>query len=702
MDTLHLDYETASDADLRKVGLDVYSSPRSNPRVLMASYRINKGPLVHWEAQDGRFPTEVKEALLDPNVQKWAFGAQFERVITRRVLGIPTPRKNWRCGMVLSYMQGFTGGLGDVGDQIGLPFDKLKMKDGKRLIKKFTMPQRITKNQPYEWRNWVTDPDDWELFGDYNDQDVITEEAVVRRLISFPVPDEEWEFYELDQLINDRGIPIDLDFVENVIWMAAQRKSELVEKMCQITGILHNPNSVPQLLPWLQDRGYPYTNLQKESVEKTLKQYKSGLYLTSDCIRVLRLRQWAARTSIRKAVTAKQVVGDDGRARYLFQFGGASRTLRFSGRLIQTQNMARTPKILDVEDNGPEKLELVTNLIRAGDYDGFDMFLNEPMLGFAGSMRGMLRANDDDDFVTCDYSSVESAGLGWIANCPRLLDVFRSGRDPYRDFGTMFYMKLYEEISRAERQICKPPTLGCGYRLGPGKEINGVKVGGLLAYAENMGVDMTLEEAVRAVKVFREGYPEVPELWTDYETAYKHVLRTHKPYQVGPVIFDWMKPYMVIRLPSGRCIYYYKPRLEKKVISTGRMRRVRSRGLREDGVPAGQWIEEEETYTKIVFTYMGRNQKNNQWTRLEGHGGVLTENVDQALTRDILRVGMMRLHKEGFRLISHSHDEAMSEQRKGDNYYTLALKREIMIAPIDWAPGFPLNAAGWVGQFYRK
>lgn len=698
---LHLDYETASDVDLTKVGLDVYSAHPST-RVLMASYRIDGGRLQFWEAHQSRTPGELKEALEDSDVEKWGFNAQFERVISRRVLKVRTPRKGWRCSMVLAYMQSFTGRLEDVGEQIGLPLDKQKLKEGKRLIRTFSMPQRVTKNQPYIWRNWITDPDDWEEFGRYNRQDVVTEEAIKTRLSPFPIMQEEWDFYEMDQEINDHGIPVDLDFAENIIWMSNRRKNELLSQMQRITGV-DNPNSVSQLLPWLRDAGYPYHDLRKESVEKTLKRLPELFGCprdvsdddAPDIVKVMRARQWASRTSVTKAVKAKEVVGSDGRARYLFQFAGASRTQRFSGREIQSQNMMRTPKVLDAEDDEGRKLTFVTDMVRQGDYDGFNLLFSEPMLAFTGCMRGLFRALDGEKFLTCDYRSIESVGLGYLTQCDRMLDVFRNGKDIYTDFGTDFYRKPYEEITRAERQICKPPALGCGYRLGPGTEKDGIKTG-LLAYAENMGVEMTLEEAQRAVRVFREGYPEVPQFWYACEKAIRHVLKTHQPYTVGYITFEWLKPYLLIRLPKGRHIYYYKPRLEQRVYYTGKMTRRREKD--------GGWriVESEETYTKTIFTYMGRNQKTGQWTRLEGHGGVITENIVQAFTRDILMIGLQRLHEAGFRLVGHAHDEGMALVKEGDNYYTLELMRELMTKPIDWAPGFPLAAAGWEGAFYRK
>jgi DNA polymerase len=703
-DTLHFDFETRSDLDLTAAGLDAYFSPRANPQILMAAYRLNDGPIRHWQQTDGRFPRELAEAIEDPQVIKWAFNAQFERTASRRVLKLRTPRRNWRCSAVLAYMQSFTGGLAEVGEQIGLPIEKQKQKDGRRLIRMFTMPQRITKNQPHLWRNWLTDPEDWRLFCDYNIQDVVTEESIEKRLIRYPIMEEEWRFYELDQLINDRGIPVDLDFVENVRWMSERRKDEMLAQMREITGV-DNPNSVSQLLPWLQSQGYPFQDLRKESVQRALKQSRAFFECDPDAsdddapdvMRVLRRRFWAARTSTKKAAKAKIVVGDDGNARFLFQFAGASRTQRFSGREIQSQNLTRTPKALDAEEDGGEKLSRITDYIRRGEYDGFDLLFDEPMEAFTGCMRGMFRAPPGKEFRVCDLSSIESVGLGYIARCERLLNVFRNGFDAYKDFGAMFYQKPYEEITRAERQVCKPPTLGCGYRLGPK---------GLLTYAENMGVDMTLDEAIRAVRVFREGYPEVPQFWYDCESAIRNVLRTKRPVTVGCVVFDWIKPYLVIRLPKGRNIYYYKPRLEKRLFTSDKTvrKRIRSEGEFIHGAPEGEWItvEEPETYTKTVFTYMGREQKTGRWTRIEGHGGVATENIDQALTRDILMVGMDRLHNDGFNIVGHAHDEIQCIEDIDDDYHTVERMRELMTAPIEWAPGFPLNAAGWSGPFYRK
>jgi hypothetical protein len=836
---LHLDYETACDLDLTKVGLDRYSSHPSC-RVLMAAYRIGDGRLQQWEQRDGRFPRELEEALLDPAVERWAFNAQFERVISRRVLKIRTPRAGWRCSMCLSYMHSFTGGLEEVGEQMGLPVEVQKQKEGKRLIRLFSTPQTTSRNRQNEWRNWITDPEDWQRFLDYNRQDVVTEEAVKRRLISYPVLADEWSFYELDQLINDRGMPLDFAFVTNVIAMSQRRQTELTDEMREICGV-KNPNSRDQILQWLGAHGYPFGDLQKETVQKALNLSEELWGCRPDAadedahpvVRVLRRRQWAARSSVRKGETARRTVGPGKKVRFMYQFLGASRTGRFAGRGVQPQNMTRTPKLLDPED-GSELLDATTDMIRSGDYDGFELFISEPMMAFSGAMRSMFRAPEGEQFVVCDYKSVESAGLGWVAACKRLLGVFENDLDPYLDFGTLFYHKAYDQITRGERQICKPPALGClgentqvltatgwkrivyirnsdlvfdgvdfvvhdgvidqgikttiafnglsitpdheilcgdewccaedvsrntqlgrkaivlatgglsklfgknaglstigvnataarvrtydilncgprnrfvvmtdagpmivhncGYRLSAGKIREDGSKTGLLRYAEGMGVEMSPEDAKLAVTVFRRGYHEVPQFWYDCEAAVHHVLQTGGSFELRHIRFYWRKPYLLIRLPSGRHIYYYKPRLVWRDIPTGNMI-----WARVDGV----MTEVEEVRKRLIFQYYGRDQHRAgaPWRLIDAHGGVTTENIVQALTRDILKVGIQRLHAAGFNIVGHSHDEVITVHRVGDNYYSWETMREIMKEPIEWAPGFPLGAAGWSGPYYRK
>lgn len=684
MTVLSLDFETRGRLDLRKVGLDAYTADPSF-QVLMAAYRIDQEPLQHWEVHERPIPADLRDALLDPNVHKWAFNAAFERVVTKRGLGLDTPYEGWRCGMVLAYMRSFVGGLADVGEQLGVSADKQKDKIGKQLISLFCQPQRITKANRHEWRDWNTDPDRWDQFCEYNKQDLVAEEAIRDRLAPFPTLEDEWAFYCLDQIVNDRGMPVDLDFVRNVKAMSDRRRDELLREMETITG-LENANSVSQLLPWLQARGYPYDDIRKESVQKALNRVDELWGGTeAPIVSVLQRRLWAARTSTKKADAALATVGEGSRIRHMYQFAGASRTSRFSGKGVQPQNLARTPKVFE----DISALDCATNLIRRGDYESCSLYVDEPMMMFSGCMRGMFRG----EFHVCDYSSIESVGLAWIARCESMLDVFREKRDIYKDFASRIYKKPYEEITPAERQVAKPGALGCGYRLGPGKTVDGHKTG-LLAYAESMGVELSQDEAEKVVKTFRDTYPEVKQLWYDCEEAVQYVIKKRRPYNVGYLCFDMRSPYLVIRLPSGRHLYYYLPRLERRIVATDRVRRVYEKG---------HFVGEEiETYERVVMTYMGRNQKKNKWERLEAHGGIVVENVTQALCRDILKVGMQRVHADGFNIVGHAHDEIIAISRKGDNYYNWQRMRELMTQPIEWAPGFPLGANGWKGEYYRK
>jgi DNA polymerase len=690
---LSLDYETRCRLDLRKVGLDAYTAHESF-RVLMAAYRIDRGPLQHWEVHERPIPADLKEALCDPRVEKWAFNASFERVVTERGFHLASPIEGWRCAMVLSYMQSFVGGLFDVGLQVGMPEDRQKKKTGRHLIGLFCQPQRLTKRNPHEWRDWSTDPDQWSEFCEYNKQDVVAEEYLRKVLIRYPVLQDEWDFYHLDQMINDRGLPVDLEFVRNVKAMSDRRQDELLSEMGAMTG-LPNANSVAQLLPWLKAQGYPYDDIRKETVQKALARALELWKVPVDApavplvVRVLQHRLWAARTSTKKAQAALLSAGAGDRIRNMYQFAGASRSGRFAGRLVQPQNLARTPKIF--EDTA--KLDCATDLIRRGDYDAFDLFVDEPMMVFAGLMRGMFRTAGDEEFHVCDYASVESAGLAWIAGCERLLNVFREGRDPYRDFGTLFYKLPYDEITKEQRNIGKAPSLGAGYGLGPGRIENGEKTG-LLKYAESMGIDMDPETAEHAIRVYREGYPEIPQFWRDCQDAAFRVVQTRHPCVVGRIRFEYLKPYLLVRLPTGRHIYYFQPKLEQRLVKTGRVQRVYANGSFVK--------EEEESYLRTVFTCMGRNQITTRWERIEIRGSKFCENVVQALCRDILKVGMQRVHEAGFYIVGHAHDEIITISHKGDNRYTWERMRDVMCQPIDWAPGFPLAAGGWSGPYYRK
>lgn len=687
MTKINLDYEVKSDTDLRVYGLDRYSACPST-RIILCAYSFDNAPEPKlWDINDGRpFPSEVKEALADPSVIKSAFNAQFERVITRRVGKIRTPYSNWQCSMVRAYLLSFIGDLEAIGDQIGLSTDKVKSKDGKKLIQVFCKPQKVTKNQPHLWRNADTDPELWAQFREYCRQDVVAEMAVEKRCSPYYIPDDEWKLYELDQRINDRGLPMDMQFVENAIWMAEQRKKELLVQLNEITG-LRNSNSATQMLPWLKARGYQFDDLQKDTVTKVLKE--SADELEPIVVEALKIRRQATRTSVAKYSTISKLVGKDDRLRFMFQFAGASRTARWAGRKVQVHNLPRTPKL--IEDHW--KLAFTTDLIHRGDYDMLGLMVGEHMDGLVGCIRSAIRAPEGKQLRVSDLSSIETCVIAWLAGCVRLLKVIRSGKDPYKDFAVILYRKLFAEIgtaeyeeayasiTKAERNNSKPPVLGAGYRLSGGKLVEGKRTG-LWGYAEAMGIDLTQQQSIEAVEAYRSGYFEVPELWYAIEKAVAECLGSGQTQTVNGLLkFSYNKPFLVVTLPSGRNLYYYKPLMvESEQISP------------RTGKP----------YIRRSITYMGQHQKTKKWCRIESHGGKLAENFVQAIARDVLKFGMFETDDEGFDLIGTVHDEEIALEDIDDTEHTDKLLGDCMTRPLLWAPGLPLGFGSWQGDFYKK
>lgn len=713
----HLDYETKSELDLKKAGLDRYSADEST-EILMCSYGWSTGDVKIWDAtEEPEPPEELIDAVLDDQVEKWAFNAAFERVhtwrklfpILRRMGYQPKQRyRSWKCAMVLAYMQSFIGGLDQIGALVGLPEHMQKDANGTKLMKMFSMPQRTTKNQPLRWLNSKTNPWEWADYKDYCVTDTVAEREVVFRLLPFEILDGEWWNYWLDQIINDRGLPIDRKFCEGGLYVADRRKRELIDgpttdgspSMKQLTG-LANPNSVQQLLPWLQERGYPFEDLRKDTVKKVLVenaeapneqvwsnewgQFLPGeSFMTDEACAALGMRQQTSRTSPRKFQAVLDRLAPDDMCRHVFQFAGASRTNRAAGRAMQPHNLTRTPSWLEdepwLEEVGVSRLEDVTHLIREQEYEMLALYAKEPMDAVAGTVRSMIHAPDGMELVVCDLASIESVVIGGISNCQRLLNVFREGRDAYKDFATELYEKAYEDVTKKERTNSKPATLGAGYRLGGGELHEGKKTG-LWGYAESMGIQLTKEESHKAVAKFREVYHEIPQTWYAYENAIADTVRSGRVNKVGLLEFSLKKPYLRVKLPSGRYMYYHKPQVHLET-------RISPRTGNE--------------YQKEVVSYMGKKQNSQAWVRIYSHGGKWIENFVQAIARDILYLGMRRAHEFGFNIVGHVHDEIIALQRKGDNQFTWEALRGLMAQAIDWFPDLPLGAAGYSGPLYKK
>lgn len=684
---LSFDYETFSEAQLtggNSVGAWEYSLHPST-EALMVAYRLDHGELKHVDLTREAFPVELREALLDPECEKWGFNSAFERLITLNTLRIDTPYEGWRCTMALAAMQSFSGSLLDIGVAMGLPGSTLKDKEGDRLIRLFAMPQRITQKNPWSRRTRRTDPEEWQRFCEYNAQDVVAEESIQSRLIRFEVPDEEWTIYEIDQRINDRGLPVNREFVQQAEELSVTCRLKLHNRMKRITG-LRNPNSRPEILPWVQERGYPYDDLQKATVTKALSAHDREPFMLEEAAKALRTRLHANRTSVKKYPAILRRLSIDNNLRHSFQYGGAARTLRWSGRGPQPHNLVRTPKQLEAEDGDWSRLEGCAEVIESGIYENLELLFQEPMTALAGSVRSSFQAHPGRVLRVCDLKAIESAVLAWLSGCGRMLSVFRDGRDPYRDFGVELFKKAYAEITSGERTICKPAVLGCGYQLGGGAFKNGKRTG-LWGYAENMGVDITEEEADAHVKLFRSIYSEIPLLWRALDDAAKAAMAGRPSTVNGLLRFEMDHNYLTLRLPSGRKMYYFRPKLITKTF---------------EGKKIDPRTGKPETFTRRVVSYMGRNQVTNQWGRTATSGGKWTENATQAVARDILALGMRRAHDDGFNLVGSVHDELIAHERKGDNYYTAERLRDHMIAPIPWARGLPLDASAYEATIYRK
>lgn len=693
MTTLSLDYETRSATPI-KDGADRYFADR-DAGLLLCAWRFDRGPVRLWDRySDGPFPREVAEALFDPHVTKRAFNASFERQATTNLLAIPTPYEAWRCTMVRSYALGFMGGLGDVAAQMGLPTDHVKDPRGKRLIRLFCEPQV---KGSVRWASPETHPREWQEFREYCPQDVVAETAVGDFAPWFDLSDDEWALYALDQRINDTGLPIDVSFVEAAAAMAERVKAAKLEQIKRLTGV-DNPQSVQQVLAWLRERGYPSESLAKEDVGKALRSDA----VPDDAKAVLRLRAEAAKSSTDKYDAILRMAGHGGRIRGCFQFLGGSRTGRWAGRGLQPQNLARTPGALDDED----VLEQAVDAVKDGDAAGLDLFFGESMSMLGGLIRSAIAAAPGCELRVSDYNAIENRVVGWLSGCEAMLDVFREGRDPYKDFAVDMYRVAYEDVTKAMRNAAKPPTLACPYGLSAGEILKDGTRTGLLAYADRMGIAMTPADSKRSVQVFHGKFPEIKAFWREIETVIPVAVEHGTPGTVGKFVHvERRDPFLVVRLPSGRPLFYHRP----EMVTVWFASRDRADGTRQT-VPLGEdeprarraeaqgW----SVYSRRNLSYWGKAQDRHAWTRIITHPGKTTEQWTQFVARDVLSVGLSRAAAAGFTVVGHVHDEIITEQRLGDNERSLSALEALMAAPIDWAPGLPMAAKGWTGKRYKK
>lgn len=693
VENLNLDYETFSKVDLKKSGVYVYAEDEST-EVLMAAYSLDFGPVKQWVPAEGeKMPFDLYCALNDPKVTKRAHNAQFERLITKHVLGIDIPFHEWRCSMVLAMSLSLPGSLGMLGEAVRLSEDKKKMTRGKALIRKFCTPRKPTKTMKHRRCNRHTDYDDWVEFKEYNVMDVVAEKAILKKIIKWDLSQDECDYFNLDQKINDRGIPVNRDAVENAIEIVEDLYEDKLGRMKELTG-LANPNSGPQLLPWLKEQGYPFDDLKAAHIQEALKQAEDMCEATcgedeSDNLyhEVLYLKSQVSKTSIKKYASLHKGLSKDDTMKGAFQFVGASRTGRFSGRRFQPQNLAKASKAWeDRQEEMSKDLEIL-------DLKQVEEKYGNPIELLSGAVRTVVQPGPGKLVVGADLNAIENRVLGWVCGDDKILGVFHDGRCPYVDFATyMFggdYATLYEEYKPSDgspgnskkRTTAKPGVLGAGYGLSAGyiyedKNTGEQKATGLLGYAWAMGIkDMDEDMAALSIRTFRDTYSGVTNYWRKIENAAKMCIMTRMPQKAGMLEFSIEGPFLRMRLPSGRYLSYYKPRMELKKMPWGDM--------------------------KKQITYEGMNDVR-KWTRIQTYYGKLVENAVQAIARDLLLEGMRKADKAGLDIFMHVHDEIVVSSSEEKAEQDMKILIECMTEKPSWAQDLPLGAGGSISTCFIK
>lgn len=664
---LSIDLETFSSVNIQKSGLYKYAqSP--DFQVLLFGWSLDGSPVQVTDLTRERYlPEPVISRLFDPGTIKHAYNAAFEWYCLSRYFGL---RNNtgyppeawlpqWRDTQLHSLYCGYTVSLDATGRAMGLPADKQKLATGKALIKYFCTPCKPSRSNGSRTRNLPHhNPERWELFKTYNAQDVVTEMEIERRLSNFPVPPEVQRQWELDQIINARGVAADLELVNGALWCGDTVRGQLMDEAYSLSG-LNNPNSRDQLKRWLEEEtGEELTNLRKDTVSGLLKKGVPSEAAT----RMLEIRQELGKTSTKKYNALETCVCADGRVRGLLQFYGANRTGREAGRLVQVQNLPRTYL---------KALPLARQLVKDRNLNGLRLCYGGIPSTLSQLIRTAFVAAPGRVFLDADFSAIEARVIAWLAGEEWVLEVFRTHGKIYEATASQMFGIPLEKIKKGEpeyayRQKGKVATLALGYQGGPGALIN-------MGALDN---GLSEDELPDIVSRWRSSNPHIVQFWYDVERAALNTVNRGAPGAVRGIRFarecDPQNDldFLTIRLPGGRKLYYAKPRM----------------GVNRFG--------------RDSLCYYGMNQTSKKWEVTETYGGKLAENITQAVARDCLFDAMTRLEAEGPPIVFDVHDEVVIEATAG----LADLKKvvEIMSQPLSWAPGLPLNADGWVDQYFKK
>lgn len=675
MTTLRIDLETFSSVDLKKCGVHKYAeSP--DFQIMLFGYKWGTGQVNVIDLMAGEeIPPHVLAALDDPKVLKTAYNAAFELACLNRHLGRKLDVTQWRCTSVHALYLGLPGNLADVGRVIGLSPDKQKMAVGWGLIRFFCIPCKPTKKNGMRTRNLPQhEPARWQLFKDYCGKDVESEDAIAQRLAKFPVPEIEWTLWHLDHRMMTRGVLMDNVLVHAAIECDAIFKERMILEAMRLTG-LSNPNSRNQLLAWLQEAEDDDTivDLTKKTVPAVLANTDSDVVR-----RVLELRQEMAKTSVAKFHAMARAMCADGCIRGLTQFYGANRTGRWAGRIVQVQNLPQ---------NKLKDLELARNLVKARQFDLLELVFGTVPDTLSQLIRTAFIARPGARFISVDFSAIEARVIAWLAWCEWRLEVFATHGKIYEASAEQMFKLPPGSVGKKSpyRQKGKISELALGYQGGAGA----LKTMGALA----MGLT---EEELDPIKVaWREANPEIasfdqrkPGLWLKCDNAAKKAVQTRAGVVVpiadgrAQIVFALESGFLTIKLPSGRKLFYVKPRIEGEDLYCET-----SAGGRFMVARAGS------------LTYEGLDQKTKQWTRLSTYGGKLVENITQAIARDCLREAMLALDDAGHEQLFTVHDEDIIEAHNDGD---LAKIEAIMGRDIPWAPGLLLRADGFETPYYMK
>jgi len=648
MRTLSLDLETFSDMDLPNCGVHRYVE--GDFHILLCAYAFDDDDVQCIDLACGeQLPAEVVDALHDDSIIKSAWNAQFERTCLSKYLGTQLSPDAWQCTMVWAASLSLPLKLATAAQALKTAEQKDAV--GERLIRYFSLPCKPTKANGGRTRNLPEHaPDDWKLFKSYCIQDVETERDIRRRLERFPLLPQEWDFYHMDQRINDRGILIDKVLVQQAIICNMAMSEEMTKRAYALTG-LENPNSVSQLKSWLEERGIEVDSLGKKNVASLITDLDKHS-ADGEALDMMKLRLQMAKSSVKKYQAAERYICQDGRAHGLFQFSGANRTQRWAGRGIQLQNLPQ---------NHISTLDEAREIVKMGCFDMIEaLYGNTPDI-LSQLIRTMLIPKDGYEFIVADFSAIEARVLAWLAGEQWRLDAFKEGKDIYcASASQMFGVPVVKHgINGDLRQKGKVAELACGYGGGAGALIS---MGAL-----DMGLKE--DELPDIISSWRDANPEIVKFWYAVEKAAIETVKDHADRTVGRIGFQFSANTLWIVLPSGRRLAYIKPKLQPNRF--GRM--------------------------ALTFEGLGAN---NKWTRGETYSGKLTENITQATARDLLAEAMKRIENAGLDIVGHVHDEVILEVPKGS--ITVDEVCDIMNVKPQWADGLCLALAGYCGPYYFK